>query len=125
MPDHDGNREEAIFGEAHQDAAITQSMNNLAVLLHNAGDYDEAKELYRGTLTLREAALGDDHPDTINSMNNLGVGTTRLRSPCSRRLLRSNAGLVRSTSRPGERPPVSSSATTPGEAARYERQRDR
>ena len=46
-------------------------MNNLADLYWNQGRYDEAEPLYLETLETRKRVLGDDHPDTLNSMNNL------------------------------------------------------
>ena len=34
---------------------------------------EEAAELYREALAVRRRVLGDAHPDTLISMNNLGV----------------------------------------------------
>jgi tetratricopeptide (TPR) repeat protein len=36
------------------------------------GKYTEAEELYIKVLAARRRQLGDDHPDTLNSINNLG-----------------------------------------------------
>jgi len=37
------------------------------------GDYEGAEEFYRRALAGREKALGADHPDTLDSLNNLGT----------------------------------------------------
>ena len=47
------------------------SLNNLAVLLHDKGDYEEAEPLYRRALDISERLLGRDHPYTATSLNNL------------------------------------------------------
>jgi hypothetical protein len=43
-------------------------MSNVAVCYRNLGRYPEALKLHQETLTLREARLGPDHPDTLRSM---------------------------------------------------------
>jgi hypothetical protein len=48
-------------------------MNNLADLFDSQGKYDLAEPLYRETLQLTEKVLGKEHPDTLQSMNNLAV----------------------------------------------------
>ncbi|RYP42629.1 hypothetical protein DL768_010304 [Monosporascus sp. mg162] len=48
-------------------------MNNLAVVLDNQGKYDEAEQMHRQTLELKEKVLGREHPDTLASMNNLAL----------------------------------------------------
>ncbi|KAK4205836.1 hypothetical protein QBC37DRAFT_301982, partial [Rhypophila decipiens] len=35
------------------------------------GNYSEAEQLYRQTLALQTKVLGSEHPDTLNTMNNL------------------------------------------------------
>ena len=37
------------------------------------GAYDQALPLYRRALEIREKALGPEHPDTANSLNNLAL----------------------------------------------------
>jgi len=37
------------------------------------GNYHAAKEIGRGALEAREATLGVEHPDTLSSINNLGL----------------------------------------------------
>ena len=47
------------------------SVNNLASLLDEKGDYDAAEPLYRRALEARERVLGREHPETLTSVNNL------------------------------------------------------
>ena len=46
-------------------------MNNLAIVLGNQGKYEQAEEIHRQTLKLRETVLGKEHPNTLASMHNL------------------------------------------------------
>ena len=46
-------------------------MNNLATVLSDQGKYEQAEEMHRQALELRETVLGKEHPDTLTSMNNL------------------------------------------------------
>ena len=46
-------------------------MSNLAVLLSDQGKLSEAEPLFRDALRCRRETLGDTHPDTLSSMNNL------------------------------------------------------
>ena len=48
-------------------------MNNLANLYSDQGRYEEAEPLYVDALRLHKEKLGEEHPDTIISMNNLAV----------------------------------------------------
>ena len=48
-------------------------MNALANLFHSKGEYDRALPLYEECLAKRKRVLGDDHPDTLMSLNNLAV----------------------------------------------------
>ena len=52
---------------------VLTSMNNLARVLDNQGKYEEAEEMHRQALALRETVLGKEHPDTLTSMNNLAL----------------------------------------------------
>jgi tetratricopeptide (TPR) repeat protein len=40
---------------------------------HHQGQLDEAERLFRDALTTRQALLGDEHPDTANSMYAIGL----------------------------------------------------
>ncbi|MBP1468985.1 tetratricopeptide repeat protein, partial [Candidatus Chloroploca sp. M-50] len=48
-------------------------LNNLAALYHTQGNYAAARPLYEHALAIREHALGADHPDTAQSLNNLAA----------------------------------------------------
>ena len=61
-------REQAL-GPNHPDTA--RSLNNLAALYNNQGDYEQAKPLLERALAITEQALGPNHPDTATSLNNL------------------------------------------------------
>ena len=39
----------------------------------NKGDYDTALEYYNKTLDIRKQLLGENHPDTATSYNNIGA----------------------------------------------------
>ena len=54
---------------APDDPAPFTFMNNLALLYEFQGRYREAEPLYRLTLEKRRAVLGEDHPDTLGSVN--------------------------------------------------------
>ena len=47
-------------------------MNNLASVLYDRNQYEEAEQLFREVLILKEKVLGKEHPDTLISMNHLG-----------------------------------------------------
>jgi len=47
-------------------------MNNLGVLYCNQGNYIKAEEYYVKCYEGRLRVLGEDHPDTLSSMNILG-----------------------------------------------------
>ena len=47
------------------------SMNNLADTLRAQGDLNGARELQEKVLEIRRRILGEEHPDTLTSMNNL------------------------------------------------------
>src|SRR5271154_3522108 len=46
-------------------------MNNLATVLRDQGKYEQAEEMFRQALRLRETVLGKEHPDILTSMSNL------------------------------------------------------
>ena len=50
---------------------LQQSLNNLAVLYYNMGDYEKALPLYQRALEICEKVLGPQHPDVATTLNNL------------------------------------------------------
>ena len=48
-------------------------MYTIATILDGLGRFEESEVLYKTCLDLRRESLGRDHPDTINTMNNLGL----------------------------------------------------
>jgi tetratricopeptide (TPR) repeat protein len=58
-----------VLGPEHPDTLI--SMSNLAVVLDDQGNHEEAEAIDRLTLAQREKVLGSEHPDTLISMSNL------------------------------------------------------
>ena len=49
------------------------SLNNLANLYKDMGQYAKAEPLYQRSLKIRESKLGPDHPDVATSLNNLAA----------------------------------------------------
>ena len=46
-------------------------MSNLALVLRDQGKYEEAEEMHRQAIRLRETVLGKEHSKTLISMDNL------------------------------------------------------
>ena len=56
----------------------TRALGNLAsAIVEQGGDTSEAERLFSRALTIREAALGRDHPDVASTLTNLGVVSLR------------------------------------------------
>jgi tetratricopeptide (TPR) repeat protein len=62
---------EKTLGPEHPNAA--KSLNNLAGLYYNQGQYAKAEPLYQRTLAIGEKALGPEHPDVATRLNNLAL----------------------------------------------------
>ena len=60
---------ESKLGPDHPDVAT--SLNNLAILYRDMGQYAKAEPLYRRSLKIYESKLGPDHPDVAMGLNNL------------------------------------------------------
>jgi len=58
-------------GPDHPDVAT--SLNNLASLYQDQGDYASAEPLYKRSLAILEKALGPDHPYVAGSLENLAL----------------------------------------------------
>ncbi len=56
---------------AGQTVVECNMINALAELFRNKGEYDRALPLYEECLAKRKRVLGDEHPDTLSSLNNL------------------------------------------------------
>jgi tetratricopeptide (TPR) repeat protein/predicted Ser/Thr protein kinase len=58
--------------ELHDGLDAAQLANNTALVHEVLGDYAQSESWHRRSLALREALLGDDHPETGHSYANLG-----------------------------------------------------
>lgn len=58
--------------QAGDPLAEAKRLNSRCVQLQNAGKYDDALEPCQRALTIREKALGKEHPDVAQSLGNLG-----------------------------------------------------
>ena len=57
---------------------MATSLNNLAVLYDNQGQYAQAEPLYKRALAIAEKALGPDHPLVATNLNNLALDSVEL-----------------------------------------------
>ena len=62
----------ALDAMAEEERVTSALANNLGRLYMHQGKSAEAEELLTDTLSARRRQLGDDHPSTLTSMNNLG-----------------------------------------------------
>jgi tetratricopeptide (TPR) repeat protein len=60
---------EKVFGSEHPNTA--SSLNNLASVLQDLGDFAGARQLLERALAIRENVFGSEHPNTASSLNNL------------------------------------------------------
>src|SRR5204863_266388 len=60
-----------VLGEKHPDYAC--SLNNLAFLYGEQGDYTRAEALFRQALQIRKQVLGEKHPEYASSLSNLAL----------------------------------------------------
>lgn len=61
---------ERLLGLQHPDTAT--SLDTLAGMFENQGDYPQSRKFYARALAIREQVLGPNHADTATSLNNLG-----------------------------------------------------
>ena len=59
--------------EGKNDAALGDTLHELALLHKDLGQYAAAEPLYLRALSIREEALGKDHPDIARILNNLAM----------------------------------------------------
>ena len=52
---------------------VATSLNNLAELYRNQGNYAQAEPLYKRSLAIMESILGPEHPDVATNLNNLAM----------------------------------------------------
>ena len=64
------------LGDDHENTRATATY--LAWALRERGRYAEARELDEDTLARCRRVLGEDHPDTLRSANNLAIDLTNL-----------------------------------------------
>lgn len=64
-------RRKALGTAPHPDVA--ENLNNLALLLMNAGRYDESEALYLEATAMNRTLHGAEHPDVATALNNLGL----------------------------------------------------
>jgi tetratricopeptide (TPR) repeat protein len=55
------------------DTNVTETLNDLAVLLQEKGDLVEARRVHERVLAIRENSPGSDHPDTALTLHNLAL----------------------------------------------------
>jgi hypothetical protein len=65
-----------------------RSLSNLANVLYDQGDLDRARRLYERALSIREARLGADHPDTARSRKDLAAVVAALAGDVRQQLRR-------------------------------------
>ena len=60
-----------IYGEESLESA--ESMNDLAMVLREQGDYDQSEKLLTASLSIRKKLLPVESPEVAQSINNLGL----------------------------------------------------
>ncbi|NIW38898.1 MAG: tetratricopeptide repeat protein, partial [Gemmatimonadetes bacterium] len=69
-------REAVEIGRSELEAdnpALSSYLNNLAFLLEELGELDEAEALHREALAIARSRFGEEHAQIARSLNNLGV----------------------------------------------------
>ncbi|HZZ26873.1 MAG TPA: protein kinase [Pirellulales bacterium] len=61
------------------DPSTMKSRSNLGLALHNANQFNEAKEVLVSTLADQTKILGESHPDTLQTAINLGLALMEIR----------------------------------------------
>ena len=52
---------------------VGQSLNNLGNLYRDEGAYDKAEQFYTRALSIREKALGPEHPDVVSTLSHIAL----------------------------------------------------
>jgi Tfp pilus assembly protein PilF len=58
-----------VLGE--ENIVTSSCLNNLGVVNYNQGKYIEAKTYLQQALAIRRKLLGEEHPETARTLNNL------------------------------------------------------
>jgi tetratricopeptide (TPR) repeat protein len=61
---------ERLQPSANRHPDVAKSLNNLAALYYNQGQYAKAKPLYQRALAIWEEALGPEHPALAKALEN-------------------------------------------------------
>jgi tetratricopeptide (TPR) repeat protein len=85
--------DEKGLGPEHPGTAT--SLNNLAILLGEQGDYPGARPLFERALAIREKVLGPEHPAIAEGLNNLAVLVKRQGDLAGARLLYDRAVAIK------------------------------
>jgi CHAT domain-containing protein len=56
-----------------ENPAYAESLNNLALLYRDMGQYEEALPFFQQSVAIRKKALGEEHPDYALGLNNLAL----------------------------------------------------
>ena len=84
---------ERRLGVDHPDVA--QSLDNLAVLLGEAGRFDEAEPLFSRAIEVLEEALGANHSSVADSLENYAVMLRADERPDDAAMLEARAKAIR------------------------------
>ena len=74
---------------------MATSLNNLAGLYSNQGQYAKAEPLYERALAIYEKALGPEHPDVATSLESYAILLRNIDLPEDAALLESRARAIR------------------------------
>ncbi len=66
-----GSMQACALAALKEDLPLAASLSDEARLYYQQGENDQAEQLYRRSLAIREKALGPDHPDVATSLDNL------------------------------------------------------
>jgi tetratricopeptide (TPR) repeat protein len=101
---------EARLGPDHPDTA--ESLNNLANVLQDQGNFDRARALFERALAIREMRLGPDHLDTALSLDNLATVLRDQGDLAGARPLHERALAIRQARLGADHPDTADSITT-------------
>jgi tetratricopeptide (TPR) repeat protein len=110
------------------DSIVAGVLNNLALNLHDLGEYEQAREANEQALTIRQRLYESDHPDVATSLNNLGNDVGQLGEMARARELHEQALAMRQRLYESNHPHIASGlrnlATDLHKLGEYERARE-